>query len=56
MRSFVYVITNVVDGKSYIGKSNNPAVRFSQHVRSSRFGRSLLSRAILKHGVQSFTF
>lgn len=56
MCSFVYVITNLINLKSYIGKSNKPEERFRQHIRSSSFGKSQLSRAILKYGEHSFEF
>jgi group I intron endonuclease len=56
MKSFVYVIKNLVNGKIYIGKSNNPEVRFKQHTRSSSCRSTAISRAILKYGEQSFEF
>lgn len=53
----IYRITNLIDGKVYIGQSQNIAVRWRAH----KYGRpkdsnSYLNRAIAKHGVDSFLF
>jgi group I intron endonuclease len=53
MKSFVYEIKNLKNGKIYVGKSNNPHVRFKCH---KRYGTSKISRAISKYGVDSFEF
>ncbi len=54
----VYVIRNLVNGKSYVGQTTQPAEeRFRQH--RSRINTShckALSAAISKHGVESFEF
>lgn len=56
MKSFVYIITNTLNGKVYIGKSNDPKARFAYHIRTSYHKSSPLSRAILKYGEESFDF
>lgn len=54
---FVYVIENTVNGKRYVGKSTQPAKRWTQHRINARNGvDSILYRAIRKHGEESFEF
>ena len=52
----IYIITNLIDGKSYIGKSEkNIEYRLHQH----KFGISSnehLQNAIRKYGIENFTF
>ena len=50
---FVYKITNVVNGKQYVGQSIHPEKRFIEHYRYS-YGNSLVSRAIKKYGLDNF--
>lgn len=52
---FLYKITNVVDGKAYVGTTDNIKRRWGQHKLPS--SRCLYVRnAIQKHGVNNFTF
>lgn len=54
----VYLITNLTNGKLYVGKTNNPQRRWSQHLCASRSKqpRLVISRAIKKYGEASFTY
>ena len=52
--AFVYKITNLFDGKSYIGVSKNPVKRFHSHAFHNTKTRSLIKAAIRKHGVDNF--
>ena len=55
MKYYLYKIENLVNGKIYIGITNNPERRFKEH--KSSYGCSPLVRAaILKYGVSSFSF
>jgi group I intron endonuclease len=51
---YIYVITHIPSGKSYVGEAKNPAKRFRQHCERAR--DSYISKAIAKHGASSFTF
>jgi len=51
---FVYIITNTINGKSYIGISNDPERRWKQHC--ARTNQSVIARAIRKYEVEKFTF
>jgi group I intron endonuclease len=54
---FVYRITNKINGKIYIGQTNNPEKRFNQHKNfKSKWCVSYISRAIQKYGEDNFTF
>lgn len=51
----VYQITNLLDGKLYIGiTKRDPALRWKEH--QGVCGVKLLQRAIKKHGIENFTF
>lgn len=56
--SEIYVITNRVNGKQYVGKTNrSAAARFKEHVKDSEVGRNShrpLYRAIKKYGKDNF--
>ena len=58
--AFIYRITNLVNGKKYIGETalKDPLKRWQSHLHSIREGRGcpLLRKAIEKHGVENFKF
>jgi group I intron endonuclease len=58
--STIYIITNNIDGKVYIGQTHRPVQeRWNQHVRESKYARSsskYLYKAIKKHGIENFSF
>lgn len=54
----IYQIKNNINGKSYIGMTNNVNRRFYEHFAESslRCKNTVLSKAIKKYGKQSFTY
>jgi len=52
----IYKITNKINNKIYIGQTNNPERRFSEHITGSDQSCSLIHRAIVKYGSKNFTF
>ena len=57
--AYIYKITNKLNGKSYIGKTekSNPEDRFREHLQDSRkFPDRPLYRAINKYGKENFSF
>ena len=55
----VYKITNEVDGKFYIGSTNNLIKRYYTHIHDIRSGKNTcvkLIRAVNKHGEENFKF
>lgn len=59
MKGYVYTITNVVNGKKYIGSTTNPSRRWDTHQRSLNNGSHhsvYLQRAVDKHGLENFIF
>jgi group I intron endonuclease len=55
----VYKITNEVDGKFYIGSTNNLIKRYYTHINHIRSGKNTcikLIRAVNKHGEDNFKF
>lgn len=56
---YIYKITNIVNGKVYIGKTNNVEKRWSKHVRHSCDPKCkhhfILHQAIAKYGVINFS-
>ncbi len=57
MGKYIYKITNQVNGKIYIGQSNNPKRRFVEHcnIRQAKKDNSLIGVAISKYGKENFT-
>lgn len=54
MEKYIYIIENDINNKVYIGQSNNPEHRFSQHCRLNK-DNSLIDVAIQKYGKEHFT-
>lgn len=50
----VYKITNLINGKNYVGQSIHIEKRWQQHCQKS--SHSLISRAIQKYGKENFSF
>lgn len=50
----VYKITNTVNGKTYIGQSNDPKKRLKEHLGQHRPDCWKLKKAIIKYGRESF--
>jgi len=59
MTYYVYVITDVTNGKVYVGQTNNPEYRFGQHFRRARSNRRArvqrLYVAMHEKGLDKFT-
>jgi group I intron endonuclease len=52
----VYLITNTVNGKVYVGKAANPKTRWYSHTHNARRGgTATLQKAIRKYGAGAFT-
>lgn len=51
----IYVITNIVNGKQYIGITNNLKMRWYRH-RKANGSSPALHSAILSYGIESFVF
>jgi group I intron endonuclease len=47
---FLYIITNLLNGKEYIGVSKRPKYRFTDHARS----KTAIGNAIRKYGKENF--
>ena len=52
---YIYSVTNEINGKSYIGKTNNLVRRWKEHCYGSG-NTSILNRAIKKYGLEHFVF
>lgn len=50
----IYMITNKLDGKKYIGKSVRLHTRWNEHKRAT--SNTAISKAIRKYGVDNFEF
>jgi group I intron endonuclease len=55
---FIYKIYNNINSKVYIGQTNNPTRRWSQHKSSAKYNHTklIISRAIIKYGIENFNF
>jgi len=56
MKKSIYKITNKLNNRIYIGQSNDPMRRFSEHCHKSENYTSLINEAIQKYGVENFCF
>lgn len=56
MKYYLYQIRNKVNGKCYIGVTNNPRQRYKDHFEHKTKGSLLICRALLKYGPNSFEF
>ena len=54
----IYLITNNVNGKKYVGQSRNLIKRWNQHKTESRKDRPrlIVDKAIKKYGIDNFSF
>lgn len=50
----IYLITNQINGKQYIGQSIHPEKRFKEHCQNSCQYNSLIHAAIQKYGKENF--
>lgn len=54
-KSYIYVVENLLNGKVYVGKSNNVRRRWLGHVRDAQgTSKTHFHQAIRKHGAESF--
>jgi group I intron endonuclease len=55
---YIYRITNTENKKVYIGQTNNPNLRWSQHKSNAKYnrGNQVITRAITKYGTEKFEF
>lgn len=59
MKSCIYQILNIINGKFYIGHTNNYDIRWWEHERKLKVGKHdnpYLQRAWLKYGKDAFEF
>jgi hypothetical protein len=59
MRTAVYLVTNTLDGKQYVGSSNDPFGRWVTHQQSAYYQHRCtlpLPRAIRRDGREAFRF
>ena len=55
MKGYIYIITNDINNKVYIGQTINPLnVRFREHINKSKHHRSKFYNAIQKYGEEHF--
>lgn len=52
---FIYIITNTINGKQYIGQTIRPITqRFTEHCKNSSGKHSIITRAMCKYGREFF--
>lgn len=56
MKKAIYKIQNKINKKIYIGQSKDPEKRFKEYSSGQSGYISLIEKAILKYGVENFTF
>lgn len=52
----IYLITNKVNGKKYVGQSIDIEKRWKDHIRDSKKSEYTIHKAIRKYGVENFEF
>ena len=52
----IYIITNLLNGKSYVGSSRNIEERFRRHRHPANNTKLQIQKDILKYGVDNFVF
>lgn len=56
-RAYIYKLTNIKNGKVYIGKTLRPETRFIKHRSAAKCGLpGLINEAIRKHGEENFSY
>lgn len=56
---YIYLITNMINGKIYVGQTNDPKHRNDQYKSAAKYDTDngqLIVRAIQKYGYENFTF
>lgn len=51
----IYIIKNNINGKIYVGQSQNALIRFKQHCKPCNAGNSVIGKAIQKYGRENFS-
>ena len=54
-KMYIYQITNLINNKIYIGKTNNPQKRWDNH-KCSNDPNMVIARALRKYGINNFKF
>ena len=52
----IYMFTNSVNGKRYVGQTRNPYTCFNEHRWYSRIIKSVFHKAICKYGFEAFDY
>ena len=52
----IYLITNKVNGKKYVGQSIDIEERWKDHIWASKKSKLLIYRAMRKYGIDNFDF
>lgn len=55
VKMYIYQITNLINGKIYIGKTNNPKKRWNNH-KCNNDPNMVIARALHKYGTDNFKF
>lgn len=53
-KGWIYLYTNLINNKKYVGHTNDLKRRISEHNRCKCINTSLLEKAILKYGIENF--
>lgn len=51
----IYIIKNNINGKIYVGQSQNSSIRFKQHCKPCNSDNSVIGKAIKKYGRSNFS-